>query len=606
MSVLAMIFACTPEEQPDNNGDNNGTENEGGNNGGENQTPTDETYATITATLTGSPVKTAWAEGDEIKVIGVKDNVDQESVYVLTAGAGTATGTFGPKEGSPALAKGGAYFGAYPNSDALTFAMHNTFSLTLAAEQTGDAPIFAYADDAATMNFASVLGAVKVAFKGEGNIGAVKVTDKKANNVLSGNTTYNPKTAKLSIQNGAATKNSVTKKLAAATALSLETATEFVVEVPAGTLAEGAEVELLDMNGAPVVVQEIPAVTVELGKVADGGVYAVEVIAATFDLSTTEGGAANTYIIPDTGKYKFPAVKGNDTSAKLATAATAHILYETYCNGEAVVANSLVAELALEEGYVVFTTPKEYKEGNAVVCVKDEAGAILWSWHLWFTNDVIPTIAYGAQELMDRNLGALGNTPEDGSLAYGLMYQWGRPSPFVGVVDATAEELVAMTTAPAYDEVFVHSFGDKETHTTVETAIANPTTGYFGAYCWYEPFTEQLWATQKTVYDPCPPGYVIPADDSALYKGLGEPEAVTGKGWKYNGAWYPITGFWKYSGDWYRNDMTYIYTAEMQENPEQGGYINVWIVKYNAESFSHSYDRKAALCNVRCAKVSAN
>ncbi|WP_147625832.1 hypothetical protein [Alistipes provencensis] len=64
--------------------------------------------------------------------------------------------------------------------------------------------------------------------------------------------------------------------------------------------------------------------------------------------------------------------------------------------------------------------------GNAVVAATDAAGKILWSWHLWVTTYSPDT----NQGWMDRHLGAMANSKEAGSAAFGLLYQWGRKDPF--------------------------------------------------------------------------------------------------------------------------------------------------------------------------------
>lgn len=588
-AIAAIAFSCSPESSKDPD-----------DNGGENETPTVETYSTISAALTGTTLKSVWEEGDEIYIVGVsQDNEDKESVYALTSGAGTATGTFAPKDGWKALEKGGkGYFAAYPYDENLVFAQHNTFSTTLNAVQESIAPMFTYSEDASSINFSSFLGALKFSFTGKGNVASISIDDDNTKSVLSGNTTVNPKTKRVTIKNGSSGKNSVTLKLADKVALDETNPVSFTIEVPEGTLSTGATFTVLDINDSPIAVIPVPAQTITAGAVTDAGSFYVTPVAQTVDISSS--GTANCYLVSDCGKYKFPAVKGNDSSTKLTDATTAELLWETYGTDAEVIANSLVKSVSYADGYVNFETADTYTEGNALVCVKDASGNILWAWHLWFTSVTsLPTVpAINEIELMDRNLGALGNSQSDGALAYGLIYQWGRPAPFV-TCDGTAQGVSAKT-YPAESEVFKTEKLAEET--TVEYGIAHPTTRLTGKYCWYTPNDANLWDTGKTIYDPCPAGWQVPSN--GIWSGWADSaEVVKDKGATFNGGWYPYAGFWKYSGSSFSTDGTYgmMWTCIPQYNASQGGYINAQSLQISSNK--ESYDRKSSLFSVRCRKI---
>ena len=180
-------------------------------------------------------------------------------------------------------------------------------------------------------------------------------------------------------------------------------------------------------------------------------------------------------------------------------------------------------------------TETRMPKGNAVVAAYDEAGEIIWSWHIWLTDaDVEATaITTSAGVFMDRNLGAYTNS--NGSTdtdiiydGYGLYYQWGRKDPFVRPRDykftdnkdeliysgAGASKLFRYVTAETVaGEVRANPFG------TIGYAIADPFTFMLGTeatdYDWlYETHDATLWsATQKSKNDPCPHGWRVPAAD---------------------------------------------------------------------------------------------
>lgn len=154
--------------------------------------------------------------------------------------------------------------------------------------------------------------------------------------------------------------------------------------------------------------------------------------------------------------------------------------------------------------------------GNALIGAYDEAGDMLWSWHIWVTpyagivndnetNVLVGTLhTYNNQVWMDRNLGALNTlttaVPE-------LMYQWGRKDPFLKDQMYTADgSSFSFSTNAIPVDPFLSS-------------IKAPTTFYTrsNAGSWYGDAgqIEGLWQDNiKTVFDPCPYGWRVPQNGS--------------------------------------------------------------------------------------------
>ena len=302
-------------------------------------------------------------------------------------------------------------------------------------------------------------------------------------------------------------------------------------------------------------------------------------------------GAANSYIVTEAGEYKFWAVKGN--SGIVVDPATVEVLWETWNNAEEVAANSVVASVSLSGSYVVFSTPETLKPGNAVIAAKDAGGVILWSWHIWVPETEIVTADYGIYPapMMDRNLGALVAATADAAApveSFGLTYQWGRKDPFPGPKavksgDNATVAGVAVSTKPGNGTT-------AESCMTVEEAIANPTVLGFtqnGDWLPAELADNTLWQNEvKTMYDPCPPGYRVPARDTE--SAFHSSDLSTATGWQDNAAnnWFalgdPLAVF-PYAG--YRDDyspggMTHAYdrgaywTAYASQAPK-AYYVNV-------------------------------
>ena len=599
LACAALAFACQdpvkPDDKPDDKPDT------------PDDTPKVEYYESITATLSGSNLKAAWEAGDAIQVYNVtQDGVDVEAKYELSAGAGTATGTFVPASGVKALEKGGkGYFAAYPYNEDVTFAQHNTFSITIPAEAAGAAPMFAYSDDAASISFGSFLGAIQFTLTGKGNVTAITLDDANTNSILSGNATINPKTGKVNIKNGSSSKHSITLKLAEKLVLEDNTSSPIVMEVPAGTLATGATVTLLDANNSPLSVVAIPAQTITAANITNVGDINFKAVLQTVDLSLS--GLANCYVVPDVGKYKFPAVKGNDSSATLA-AASVDVLWESISTSDEIVAGSIIPAVSLEEGYVMFETADPFKPGNAVIAAKDADGVILWSWHIWLPEVAITADTYGIcpVPMMDRFLGALkpatwGSDPD--TQTFGLFYQWGRKDPFLGVGNM---ESTAVAACAGVERT------KNENQMTIDETIKNPTVFSTFKGDWNPEPDNGLWGGAKTLYDPCPPGYRVPtAEDCALYTANDSSYADDRPGWAFDAdktkafkvgspeTVFPIPGYLNYSGSYDKPGIrTKIYYA-----PSVSEYAPCFYF-YEGPVYKHSSgQRRGVAGSIRCVAI---
>jgi hypothetical protein len=174
-------------------------------------------------------------------------------------------------------------------------------------------------------------------------------------------------------------------------------------------------------------------------------------------------------------------------------------------------------------------TPSLY-EGNAVVAVIDEDSVIRWSYHIWVTGydpntdgatftNTWNTNNNGANFVfMDRNLGAKNTDRSEDS--YGLFYQWGRKDPF------PSPSYYGVRTLPG--------------PVSISDAIRNPDVFYTGVQSSGDPATAQDWLSVsnpnlwndtdgcKTVYDPCPAGWRVPAfngniiRDNSPWKGFSD------------------------------------------------------------------------------------
>ncbi len=260
------------------------------------------------------------------------------------------------------------------------------------------------------------------------------------------------------------------------------------------------------------------------------------------DLSSE--GTANCYIISQAGTYKFNAsVKGNSTETISAEAV--EVVWETLNTSDAVTQGAVIASVALENGYVKFTTPADFTPGNALIAVKS-AGKILWSWHIWAVD---ADMEHNAQLypngalLMDRNLGALTIIPGD-VRSFGLFYQWGRKDPFVGCASVTEK-----TYAATYPADAIQFMDSNSNYNNYNYAEAHPN-HYIKGSGWSN--DDKYWGVHKTMYDPCPYGWRVPDVDTDVWGGITYISYVN-NGSFFNlpasdrPAYYPYTGYLYYS-----------------------------------------------------------
>ena len=230
----------------------------------------------------------------------------------------------------------------------------------------------------------------------------------------------------------------------------------------------------------------------EEGEGGDSGASGDDDIAAYTDLSAE--GTANCYLVQQAGDYRFKAVIGN-SDATVGNVKSVDVLWESFGTDEMPNVGDLIASATYKNGYICFSTPENFRDGNAVIAAKNSKGTILWSWHIWCAEEGWQEQVYynNAGTMMDRNLGATSATPGDVG-ALGLMYQWGRKDPFMGSASISSNVLAVST-----GTWNITSGG------SVTNAEANPTTFYKSMT-----LPNGSWASEKTVYDPCPAGWRVP------------------------------------------------------------------------------------------------
>ena len=324
---------------------------------------------------------------------------------------------------------------------------------------------------------------------------------------------------------------------------------------------------------------------------------------------------ANTYVVPRASDkyYKFPLVYGNGIHKGKENPAAYTRLGSTYtadfvnhlgehitspfieenagCHAASAgllwqTSSAFIDEVAIEDGvdcrYLRFHVNNPASVGSdAVLFVKDANNDIIWSWMIWapaslLSVDRVTNYTGVHYDFLSENLGAL---VDNTSYRINPHYQWGRkdPMPPSAAYNSTSNITLYDIAGNAYS-----GFGAESTNAnkTVANAIKNPnlffiyydTTyynwnnlSYFNNF-WNAAMTESgdLADNQataiKTIYDPCPAGFMLPAGrawtgftTTGTNSGTSSEFNVVGSfdaGWKFKkdaqdtvGAYYPASGY---------------------------------------------------------------
>ena len=275
--------------------------------------------------------------------------------------------------------------------------------------------------------------------------------------------------------------------------------------------------------------------------------------AKSYDL-VADGGRANCYIIPNGGMYKFACDRPlqSNTSFTLSGITAADWLWAT---GEQSATSFTEADVPVYSvsmsGNNIFFRVKPNAKGNVIIAATNDSDEIVWSWHLWLLTEpeVFTTTHYArnnAWELSGCNLGATSNEAKNVN-SYGFYYQWGRKDPFpgAGTIGSTASGKEATVFVDHTQKYVINSKFSGRTFKSVQNITIgnddlafitkNPTTFVHykaekvtgdtagaGTNTWAYNLTlaevKALWSTnskQKTVYDPCPAGYLVATSNNA-------------------------------------------------------------------------------------------
>lgn len=223
------------------------------------------------------------------------------------------------------------------------------------------------------------------------------------------------------------------------------------------------------------------------------------------DADVTTYGGGNCFVIPksdtETIRYYFDPTKEGQTEDLVGTIVKASdharkaMLMDENTEG-------MLTDIAYypKEKKIGFNIEKG-KTGNAIVAITDGVDNVLWSWHIWVTEDNSFMTETKQGEFMDRNLGAKSKATAEGDHDdLGVYYQYGRHTPALvysigsyGIIPASYANTLKVS------HKFIKS---RQIYWMLPSAEVKP---------------EDLWSsTNRDKYSPAPKGWRVASTDDLV------------------------------------------------------------------------------------------
>ena len=424
-----------------------------------------------------------------------------------------------------------SYYGLFPYQSTLTLT-ESTLRFKLPATQMYGKesfgpkamPMVAKVSDGEELYFKNVCGGFIVNLTGTEKIKSIQFTgyDETGNKAkVSGEFTVNMNYEEVpEIQVTGNGNTNVTLNCGDGVQLSEDASTSFHIALPPASY-HGFTLVITTTDGKRMIKESEKELTISRANLTNAAAFAFEENFFGFDLS--EKGTANSYIISAEGFYYFDAsVIGNGefgmkntlggawagatdlfhTDNPTISPASAELLWES--------TEGMITGVSYKDGEISFSASGA--EGNALIVAKNDNDEIIWSWHIWSTDepqDHLYVNNLGNYTIMDRNLGATRADRGNGNEyfdAIGMLYQFGRKDPFYVSIKQDHG------TYADYEGHFESIRGQFST----EQSIKNPNTFAYGNNDWNTSSSAtQSWSgTSKSIYDPCPVGYRVATSDA--------------------------------------------------------------------------------------------
>ena len=504
-----------------------------------------------------------WQNGDQIMVFGA-DGTSGVFTTESTTTSGSFTFTSGTS-GNPDYVGNLNYRAFYP----ATLPQYNSYmSLKLPATQqyvagnVAQAPMYAFSQNT-KLEFKNLCGIIRLNLSTTQSGITISKIILTADQPMSGYFSISENTATITSTSSPAA--GVTLDCGSGVDIGSEP-TSFYLSVPQRDYTN-LRIKVVTTDGARQSKVANKTISVTRSKITPITLSFNNISSDAIDLSAN--GTANSYIVSTADSYKFRGtIKGNGMadlsgiSATTPSVASADLLWATFGTDTAPASNELIRNVRYNssDGYVYFDTGESFKEGNALIAVRDASNNILWSWHIWFESDNLNQLAqtYPTSNavMMDRNLGATRTEySQYNFLDAGLLYEWGRKDPFPN------KARIHLNGSPTFVDAGIRGQAITLGSLDIAGSAAHPTMISSGG------ISGATWdSDEKTIFDPCPPGWKVPAPD--VFSGVKNTATWTsGQGGTINlgnaTAWFPAAGNYGHGHLEHFNQGTgsYLYTT---------------------------------------------
>ena len=296
---------------------------------------------------------------------------------------------------------------------------------------------------------------------------------------------------------------------------------------------------------------------------------------------------ANSYVISKPGNYCFPLIygcgimNGNDNKISYTKQGKLHQLDfydyqdkiintpEINYKGEKIRiiswdnSRDVIRNIKIVKDYIYLSISSIPEHGgNYILALFDKDEKIIWSWHIWLWGEKLENIDIGKHKLLNTNLAS--KYDRTGHLI-NWFYQWGRKDPL------------------CYLDRMINI---RECAKSVGQSIQNPNTFFTNDIAYNNNWVKKklfynYWnarlkeSVDKTIYDPCPPGYTVPGY-KVFYELIKDKWDYKKKGWIFKGGiFFPASGYrnsctlmgvGKFGVYWYVGDDSEILTGRLSFN----------------------------------------
>ena len=268
---------------------------------------------------------------------------------------------------------------------------------------------------------------------------------------------------------------------------------------------------------------------------------------------------ANSYIIKEPGNYCFPLIYGcgimNGNDNKISYTRQQRLSQSDFYDYRDKIINNpeinykgekiriiswdnsreVIRDIRIVKDYIHLSISNIPEHGgNYILALFDNDEKIIWSWHIWLLGEKLENINIGDYKLLNTNLASRYDS--HGKLR-NWYYQWGRKDPLCYLDRMINIRKCAKSVGQSIQNpntFFTNDYYNNNNWVKEEFFY-----NYWNARCYKECVEEPV---DKTIYDPCPPGYTVPG--YGVFSELREDKwDDKRKGWIFKGGiFFPASG----------------------------------------------------------------